>query len=228
MTDYVEPPAIVEEAPEPRDEKKGRFGSMGIQLGARMLVPDLHDVVFTGSGVPQNGLRRVDVAHTGRELGMSHPTFFGYGASIYYTRRYFALGLDGAIYFIHPGGDTNAIADTTSAVAWTGGFDIAAAIPLDEKIAVRIGPELGWRGISVPLEGFKDTTCTSRGHTYSCPETVDTSTFFVEPRVRLEIDPWAHVGVVVGAFTGYEVVGGAFTAGLFVGGHLASHSDLPP
>jgi hypothetical protein len=242
----VSPPPPEAAPPEPRDETTPEHpapyelhdGGFELTLATTVFRPDLRNVVFDGSGVPIQGDNRVAFQRKGREMGIAQPLFWGGSLSVHYTRRWFALGLEGFLAG-HPGGadakptpiheaSTVGEGDASGLMAYGAAIDLAGAIPFDEHVAVRVGPTLGLRGFSLPISGFQPATCHSRRGDYPCAEraTADPQ-LFAEPRVRIELDPVANGGLFLGAYAGWDIVNTSWSGGLLLGFHTAHAMLLP-
>jgi hypothetical protein len=244
----VAPPPPEPAAPDPEADHDARRdvppelrlhdGGFEFTLATTMWRPDLRNVIFDGSGTPVGGNDRVAFQRRGHEIGVASPLFWGGEISMHYTRRWFAVGILG-FYAGHPGGaDAQPTpvheaanvgqGDPSGMLAYGAAVDLAGAIPVDDHVAFRLGPTLGMRGFSMPISGFEPTTCHSKRGTYPCPErAVADPQLYVEPRLRIEIDPIPRGGLMIGGFAGYDVIGGGFAGGIFLGFNTAHAALLP-
>jgi hypothetical protein len=212
-------------------------GGVEIALGTTMFQPSLGGTFFDGTGTPRGGNKREGYHHAGREVGLDRPLMWGGELSVSYLRRYFAVGLLGFVAGNTGGANAppaplNTLASTqvspSSLLAYGGGIDLAAAVPLG-LVAVRVGAVFGLRGFSMPMSGFEPKTCRSKGRNYPCAEMAWTNAEpFLQPRLRVEVNPSSRNGFFFGAMAGLDVLGGdGPTVGVFVGWQTP-HDTLRP
>jgi hypothetical protein len=221
------PPA---EEPEPSSAKVHVRG-FEISLGALFFRPSLGHVAFNGSGAPVNGGPRQTFHHAGRELGVDSPALWGGELSIHYAWTYFAAGVTGFVAGhvgtmdtapVPSGSPAAMLVNRNALMAYGGGLELAAIVPF-EHVAVRPGAVLGIRGFTLPLVGYAQTTCRTKGGTRPCSETATTEPQpFIEPRLRVEITPGERSQISFGGYVGVDALGGSTpTGGLFFVVHNA-------
>jgi hypothetical protein len=234
------PPLPAPPEPDPREEAIERGpplqnGGFSISIGALAFVPDLSNVTFSGSGVPTSGTNATPFTHRGRELGLRSPIMAGGELDLHYTRRWFAVGLMGFVATRPTPSDDapdppNNIAATqvnqATMVSYGFGLDLAGALPVNDHVALRLGPLTGLRAYSLAMTGFEPTTCHSRRGDFPCAERATAAQLFLEPRARVEISPTGGA-FMLGAYAGYDVVGGGVAGGIFLGLHTPHGKLLP-
>jgi hypothetical protein len=239
---YAPPPPLAAPdppRPEPRDPNELTLsnGSLELTVAGLMFAPSLRNVAFDGHGTPLGSEDRVHFRHTGVQLGLDHPAFWGGELQAHYIRRYFAIGVTG-YYVAHAGGgDATPVPPRNVAAtqvnpgslsAYGGGIDVSGAIPIGEYIALRPGAVVGVRGFTMDLTGFQKTTCTTKTGTIPCWETATSDPLLVvEPRLTIQLTPTPHGELFFGGFIGTNLVDGSMSGGIFVGVHTP-HSALWP
>jgi hypothetical protein len=234
------PPVAGESEPTPsRVQRDPTLADGGVEIafGTTVFQPSLGGTFFDGTGTPRGGNKREGYHHAGREVGLDRPLMWGGEVSVSYLRRYFAVGLLGFVAGNTGGADAtpappNTLASTQvsplALLAYGGGLDLAGAVPLG-PVAVRAGAVFGLRGFSMPMSGFEPTTCRSKGRSYPCDETASTHAQpFLQPRLRVEVNPSQRSGFFFGAMVGLDVAGGdGPTTGVFIGWQTP-HDSLRP
>jgi len=203
-----EPPA-----PEAASPVRDRFEA---SIALATFPAALGGVAFSGSGTPIGGVRHAAYRHTGREIGLRNPTFWGGELSLGYRHPYFAVLVSG-VY----GGNVRADATPTDArgasVAGTGnvkvyggGLELYGSASAG-RVTFSAGAAAGLRAFSMPLDGFAPTTCTpasTRRRSVPCPETANTNaTPYVQPRVRVDVALDTTQTLFLGAYLGMDALG---------------------
>lgn len=199
-------------------------GGFELAMGALLIRPQLNDEWFAAQGTPVDGTRRESLRARGRQLGIAAPRLAGGELSLFYTRRFFAVGAMGFFARNLGGADGAARSDDGASFAvnpsdlraFGGGLDIAGAVPLG-PVSIRPGVVFGMRAFEVPLSGFQARRCRRRAGVYPCAEEATTNVqLFLEPRLRVELTP-PRSAISFGGYVGLGLAGGvAPTAGLFV------------
>lgn len=207
------PAAPIERTHEP-DVAVHRFE---LSIAATMFPAALDDVRFGGTGISASTKQRTSFNHTGRELGLRHPTFWGAELSLGYRHTYFGVLFSGTLATI---GDADARPTnpeaaaqlgTGSVTAYGGGIEAFGTVPVD-RLTFSLGVAAGLRGYSAPLAGFDPTVCTRstrRGsYRYPCAETASTAvTPWVQPRLRFDVALDAARTFFFGGFIGVDALG---------------------
>lgn len=108
-------------------------GGFELAMGALLIRPQLNDEWFAAQGTPVDGTRRESLRARGRQLGIAAPRLAGGELSLFYTRRFFAVGAMGFFARNLGGADGAARSDDGASFAvnpsdlraFGGGLDIA-------------------------------------------------------------------------------------------------------
>jgi hypothetical protein len=220
------PPAAAIVADPPREGPPP--SRLELWLGGMTIAPSLLDARFSGAGTSLSGPMSVD--HTGRQLGLGAPAFYGGEVGLAYRHTYFAAGVTGFLAgaFGRPDAKPTdpyvaGLASPGSPIAYGAAIELLAAMPLG-RVTASVGGVAGVRAFQVPLHGFEPAQCRERGKSFACSTDATTGALpFVQPRVRLDVALDDAQAFFVGGYLGVDVLGAASpSAGLMLGVRTAS------
>lgn len=186
---------------------------IAITLGPTAFWPNLSSTQFS--------VARTDFRKIGSVLGLDARMLVGGELSVFYVRRYLAVGITGNIagnvLGPRPGAPQASLVDATSLVAYSGAIDVSGALPLPafgRYVTLRLGPLVGVRAFTVPVPEIAATCHSLRGGAHPCAAPAWSGLEpFVEPRLRLSYGILGST-VWVDAYAGYNVLGGGLSLGL--------------
>jgi hypothetical protein len=199
-----------------------------VAIGGTTFSPTLDRTRFTGSGTV--GGQSASFDHTGQEMGIRSPRFYGVELEVAYLRRYLALGalFNVTVARADQGSDLQGTYDPSSLRAYSGGIDMAGVIPAGD-VSIRVGPVVGLRFFETQLSGFDLTTCRGRrGSIYSCPSEANSQAMpYLEPRLRIDWTP-GGTGLMIGGYAAVNVFERPTIGGGIVIGFKSANSTLVP